>query len=282
MSSPVPYLLVCCALFTGVASAAPGSVRAVRLTSSVNVDGVLDEAVWQIDPAVTEFKQRDPVEGATPSQRTEVRLAFDDDALYVGARMLGQPARFDPRAPHAPRRIDSRRPFFGLPRSLSRPAQWLLLPRQRRGHAVRRHALERRLGRRLLGRRVGGKGEGRRQGMDGGIADPVLAAPLPAERPVRVGHQLPPRDPPQQSRKSTSSTSPRTNPASCRASRSSSGSRTSTPGARSSSCPTSRPKAEFLRHCAERPVQRRLALPARRRRRSAHGASAASSRSTRP
>ena len=62
-------------------------VRAVKLTAPVKVDGVLDEPVWSNDQPVTNFTQRDPVEGAPPSQRTEVRLAYDDDALYVGARL---------------------------------------------------------------------------------------------------------------------------------------------------------------------------------------------------
>ncbi len=61
-------------------------VVAVRLSEAVSVDGQLNEPVWQNGNAVTEFKQRDPHEGGTPSQKTEVRLAYDDDALYVGAR----------------------------------------------------------------------------------------------------------------------------------------------------------------------------------------------------
>jgi len=61
-------------------------VVAVRLSEPISVDGQLNEPVWQNGNAVTEFKQRDPNEGGTPSQKTEVRLAYDDDALYVGAR----------------------------------------------------------------------------------------------------------------------------------------------------------------------------------------------------
>jgi hypothetical protein len=61
-------------------------VIATRLSSPVHVDGRLDEPVWTNDHAVTAFTQREPHEGAAPSQRTEVRLAYDDDALYVGAR----------------------------------------------------------------------------------------------------------------------------------------------------------------------------------------------------
>src|SRR5262245_31450338 len=62
-------------------------VRAVRLTNPITVDGVLNEPVWQSDNAVTHFIARDPVEGAPPTQRTEVRVAYDDDAIYFGARM---------------------------------------------------------------------------------------------------------------------------------------------------------------------------------------------------
>ena len=61
-------------------------IIAVRLTAPVSVDGVLSEEVWHNAYGVTDFKMRDPNEGAPPSQRTEVRVAYDDDAIYVGAR----------------------------------------------------------------------------------------------------------------------------------------------------------------------------------------------------
>ncbi len=62
-------------------------VRAIRLTAPVAVDGVLDEPVWSSGQPSSHFTQRDPDEGAPSSQRTEVRIAYDDAALYVGARM---------------------------------------------------------------------------------------------------------------------------------------------------------------------------------------------------
>lgn len=68
------------------APAAP-PVRAVRSEHPVVVDGVLDEPVWKSDNAVTGFLQSDPDQGSPPRQKTEVRVAYDDDALYVGARM---------------------------------------------------------------------------------------------------------------------------------------------------------------------------------------------------
>jgi hypothetical protein len=66
------------------AAGTPG-VSAQRATDIV-LDGRLDEAVWQTPDPATGFRQQAPNDGA-PAQRTEVRFAYDDGALYVGARM---------------------------------------------------------------------------------------------------------------------------------------------------------------------------------------------------
>src|SRR6185369_6374936 len=52
-------------------------VQAVRFDGPINVDGSLDEAAWQTAPVTSLFHQRDPVEWAAPSQRTEVRVGYD-------------------------------------------------------------------------------------------------------------------------------------------------------------------------------------------------------------
>lgn len=62
-------------------------IRAVRLTEPVILDGKLSEPVWQNDLGVTTFIQLDPVERGAPSQKTIVRVAYDDAAVYIGARM---------------------------------------------------------------------------------------------------------------------------------------------------------------------------------------------------
>jgi hypothetical protein len=61
--------------------------HAVPLTEPIRIDGVLDEAVWQAAPAITTFTQLVPNEGAPASERTEIRILFDDNALYIGARL---------------------------------------------------------------------------------------------------------------------------------------------------------------------------------------------------
>jgi hypothetical protein len=60
---------------------------AVRRQGAITLDGKLDDPAWRVAQPITEFTQVDPDEGKPPSQRTEVRFLFDDDALYVGAKM---------------------------------------------------------------------------------------------------------------------------------------------------------------------------------------------------
>ncbi|HEY9448483.1 MAG TPA: DUF5916 domain-containing protein, partial [Gemmatimonadaceae bacterium] len=64
-------------------------IQAVHLErAAVKVDGKLDDAAWRSAKWVSDFVQREPSEGAPPTQRTEVAFLYDDDALYVGARMF--------------------------------------------------------------------------------------------------------------------------------------------------------------------------------------------------
>ena len=61
--------------------------RTARISESIELDGRLDEAHWRGVPAITEFTQTEPVDGAAATERTEVYIVYDDDAIYVGARM---------------------------------------------------------------------------------------------------------------------------------------------------------------------------------------------------
>ncbi|MBV9773996.1 MAG: carbohydrate binding family 9 domain-containing protein, partial [Gemmatimonadetes bacterium] len=67
--------------------AARPQARVVPLASPVVLDGKLDDAAWASAPVATGFTQQDPNEGKPATQRTEVRFAYDAEALYIGARM---------------------------------------------------------------------------------------------------------------------------------------------------------------------------------------------------
>ena len=61
------------------------TVRAVRLTEPLNVDGVLDEAAYQTPP-ISGFIQTLPLEGEPASERTEAWVFYDDENLYLVCR----------------------------------------------------------------------------------------------------------------------------------------------------------------------------------------------------
>jgi hypothetical protein len=79
-----------------VVQSTPGSAiregTARRLTQGAVIDGRLNDAAWQQAELFTGFTQREPVTGSPASERTEVRIFTDAEALYVGAWL------FDSRA----------------------------------------------------------------------------------------------------------------------------------------------------------------------------------------
>ena len=62
------------------------SVRMVRTETPPVIDGRLDDAVWSAAAVVDDFHQSQPIEGAEPTERTEIYLLYDEDALYIGGR----------------------------------------------------------------------------------------------------------------------------------------------------------------------------------------------------
>lgn len=61
------------------------SLAAVRLEGvRPQIDGALDDPVWQQAPVFTGFVQREPEEGQPASEQTTVQVAYDDEMLYVG------------------------------------------------------------------------------------------------------------------------------------------------------------------------------------------------------
>ena len=82
-------LLIC----VGVVSVHAQQAGATNITASsiagaaaIVMDGELSDAGWQSAVPVTTFVQRDPLEGAEPSFKTEARIVYDSSAIYVGVR----------------------------------------------------------------------------------------------------------------------------------------------------------------------------------------------------
>lgn len=83
--------------FAGVSSAAAQDwvvsnsyrAEAIRLApdQQFQLDGKLNESFWQNITPVTNFTQQEPIEGGKPTEKTEIFIAYDDQHLYIGAKL---------------------------------------------------------------------------------------------------------------------------------------------------------------------------------------------------
>ncbi len=48
------------------------------------LDGRIDDAAWLLADVVSDFVQKEPIAGSMPTKRTEVRVLYDEDTLYIG------------------------------------------------------------------------------------------------------------------------------------------------------------------------------------------------------
>lgn len=86
-------LLICATTHAQDAPAASGigsgrrTIRALRLSAPLEIDGRLDEPLYAAEPPTTPFIQVDPRNGEPGSQKTEAWVSFDRDRLYVSVRL---------------------------------------------------------------------------------------------------------------------------------------------------------------------------------------------------
>jgi hypothetical protein len=55
---------------------------------TVRIDGALDDAAWSLAAVAGGFRQRDPDNGAAATERSEIRVLYDRDALVIGAMLF--------------------------------------------------------------------------------------------------------------------------------------------------------------------------------------------------
>src|SRR5688500_12279629 len=63
-------------------AAGRATVRAVRITAPIRIDGTLDEPIYSTPP-ISDFIQQEPVGGQPATEKTELWVAFDEDNVYV-------------------------------------------------------------------------------------------------------------------------------------------------------------------------------------------------------
>ncbi|HND87241.1 MAG TPA: DUF5916 domain-containing protein, partial [Saprospiraceae bacterium] len=71
--------------------AAKKTLSAFRIQEKINLDARLDEPAWQSAPVAADFLYRWPTPGRAASVKTEVRVLYDDEALYVAFSCFDSP-----------------------------------------------------------------------------------------------------------------------------------------------------------------------------------------------
>jgi hypothetical protein len=64
----------------------PGDLLAAGPASALRIDGVVNESAWARAEPIVAFVQREPNEGADPGERTEARVLYDEQTLYIAVR----------------------------------------------------------------------------------------------------------------------------------------------------------------------------------------------------
>ena len=68
----------------------PPAVTAVRVERPPNLDGRLDDDIWRLAVPASGFRRDHPSDGNPAADSSEIRVAYDDRALYIGARLYAK------------------------------------------------------------------------------------------------------------------------------------------------------------------------------------------------
>jgi len=86
----VPTIILAALLFASATAPAsaqtstPDKLQALRIESPIKLDGILDEEAWAKAPHISNFTQRELVENAPVTERTEVAVVFTAKEMYIG------------------------------------------------------------------------------------------------------------------------------------------------------------------------------------------------------
>src|SRR5215211_7143979 len=65
----------------------------VRVPHPPTIDGRLDDPIWATVPGSEAFTQQFPDDGAAPAEPTRVRVAYDDDSIYIAIECVQSRSR---------------------------------------------------------------------------------------------------------------------------------------------------------------------------------------------
>ncbi|WP_426095963.1 DUF5916 domain-containing protein [Flavobacterium sp. DSR2-3-3] len=84
------HFLFCCLLLSFIGYSQKKTLQTKFISEKIEVDGNLDETIWQSAAVASDFIMFEPDNGKTipENKKTEIRVLYDNDAIYIGALML--------------------------------------------------------------------------------------------------------------------------------------------------------------------------------------------------
>ena len=84
------HFLFCCLLLSFIGYSQKKTLQTKFISEKIEVDGNLDETIWQSAAVASDFIMFEPDNGKTipENKKTEIRILYDNDAIYIGALML--------------------------------------------------------------------------------------------------------------------------------------------------------------------------------------------------
>ena len=83
----IPALLIC-----GLGFSQQRSLQATKTAQAPKIDGSLDDAAWKDIPVASDFIQNFPTYGLKATARTEVKIVYNDNAIFIGAHIYNDPS----------------------------------------------------------------------------------------------------------------------------------------------------------------------------------------------
>ncbi|MDX1479960.1 MAG: carbohydrate binding family 9 domain-containing protein, partial [Saprospiraceae bacterium] len=81
------FVFVALAGFCAAQSSKSISIERLGNDQHIVLDGLINEEVWLTMTPITDFTMQEPLEGGEPTERTEVRIAYDAEHLYMAVTL---------------------------------------------------------------------------------------------------------------------------------------------------------------------------------------------------
>ncbi|MFN4111035.1 MAG: hypothetical protein ACK4G1_02080, partial [Ignavibacteria bacterium] len=59
-------------------------INAFKVNGKPNIDGLINDSLWLYAEPISDFLQQEPIAGKPPSFKTEVRILYNENSLFIG------------------------------------------------------------------------------------------------------------------------------------------------------------------------------------------------------